>query len=287
MADPIPNAAAGGPPVRRGMRAAWAGAIGLLALALAPAAHADRVLLTFDGSAYGVLPLGRASMDITISDDSSYRAAAQIQSGGLAALFDRTDLRGLSTGAAEGATVSWRTYDLDHAYARKRRVVALRSTPEGPQAQITPMFRASRFPPSPEEKRVARDPISSLVAMSVAVARTGTCAGAYPTFDGRFRYDLVLRVEGRDRHAGGGYVGPVLKCKMRYAPVSGYDSPDNMRKRIPEGEIWFALDGAANFAPPVRVTAPLPLGHAAIRLASFKRARVDVAADATSAVVTP
>ncbi|MBU6371957.1 MAG: DUF3108 domain-containing protein [Alphaproteobacteria bacterium] len=266
------------------MRVAATAAAILCAMATtATPAHADRVLLTFDGSAYGFIPLGHATMDISLGDDS-YRAAAQIKSGGLSALFDRTDLRGVATGAVAGPAVSWRTYDLDHAYARKRRVVALRATPDGPpQAQITPAFRPSVNPVSLEEKRVARDPISSIVAMSVAVARTGTCAGAYPTFDGRFRYDLVLRVEGRDRHAGGGYSGPVLKCRMRYVPVSGYDTPDNMRKRIPEGEIWFALDGTESFAPPVRVTAPLPLGHAAIRLASYKRAQVDVASE----TVTP
>lgn len=260
------------------MRTSAAAMASAMAMAIAAPAHADRVLLTFDGSAYGVIPLGRAAMDISLNDDG-YRATAQIKSGGLAALFDRTDLRGVATGAAAGPSVTWRTYDLDHAYARKRRVVALRATPSGPEAQITPAFRPSIHPPTADEKRVARDPISSIVAMSVAVARSGTCAGAFPTFDGRFRYDLVLRVEGRDRHAGGGYNGPVLKCKMRYVPVSGYDTPDAMRRRIPEGEIWFALDGDMGFAPPVRVTAPLPLGHAAIRLAGYKRARVDVAAD--------
>jgi len=248
-----------------------------LACVLASPAHADRVLLTFDGSAYGFIPLGRAALDISVEGDQ-YRAAAQIQSGGLAALFDRTDLRAVATGEST-PDVGWRTYDLDHSYARKRRVVALRATADGIDARITPPFRISINPPTDADKRGARDPVSSLVAMSVSVARTGTCTGVFPTFDGRFRYDLLLRVEGRDRHRGGGYDGPVLKCKMRYAPVSGYDTPAQMSRRIPEGEIWFALDGDATFAPPIKVTAPLPLGHAAIRLASFKRARVDVTAD--------
>lgn len=251
----------------------------LLALCLAAPAHAERVLMNFDGSAYGIIPLGRAALDISIDLDQ-YQAGAQIQSGGLAALFDRTDLRAASAGVAN--PVGFRTFDLDHAYARKRRVTSIRATETSIDSLSTPAFRVSVDPPTEAQKREARDPLSSLVAMSAAVGRGGTCEGRYPTFDGRYRYDLVLRVEGRDRHAGGGYDGPVLKCRMRYVPVAGYDSPKAMSRRIPEGEIWFALEGAEGFAPPVRVSAPLPLGHATIRLASFKRVRVDVATDTQS-----
>ena len=241
---------------------------------LADPAGADRVVMSFDGSAYGFIPLGRAALDISIDPDS-YEVRAQIQSGGLAALFDRTDLSAVASGGANG--VVWRRYDLDHSYAKKHRMVALQASDAGVAADIRPPFRVSINPPTEADKKGARDPVSSLVAMGVAVARTGSCAGAYPTFDGRFRYDLILRIEGRGRHQGGGYDGPVLKCKMRYTPVSGYDTPGQMSKRIPEGEIWFALDGG-QIAAPIKVTAPLPLGHAAIRLTGYSRPRVDVAA---------
>lgn len=261
----------------RSLRIAAMAAFALVALATGPAG-ADRVVLSFDGSAYGFIPLGRAALDISI-DPETYEARAQIKSGGLSALFDRTDLSAVAAGDAQG--VAWRRYDLDHFYAKKHRKVALQATPAGVVADIRPAFRVSINPPTEADKMGARDPVSSLVAMGVAVARTGNCAGVYPTFDGRFRYDLILRVEGRDRHRGGGYDGEVLKCKLRYRPVSGYDTPGNMSKRIPEGEIWFALDGE-QIAPPVRVTAPLPLGHAAIRLASYSRPRVDVAAGAAA-----
>ena len=252
-------------------------------LAAAPA-HADRIVLTFDGSAYGIIPLGRASLDFSVDPDA-YRVGGQIQSGGLAALFDRTDLRAISTGGADA--IVWRTYDLDHSYAKKRRIVAMKATPDGVNADITPPFRVSINPPSDADKRGARDPLSSIVAMAATVARTGDCTGVYPTFDGRFRYDLTLRVEGRTRHSGGGYDGPVLKCKLRYTPVSGYDTPKQMSKRIPEGEIWFALDGDVALAAPVRVSAPLPLGHATIKLSSYKRARVDVATETVATSPQP
>jgi hypothetical protein len=256
--------------MRRSMNAAIA-ACALCAFATGPAG-ADRVVLSFEGSAYGFIPLGRAALDVSIDPDS-YEARAQIQSGGLSALFDRTDLSAVAAGEAQG--VLWRRYDLDHSYAKKHRKVALQSTPAGIVADIRPMFRVSINPPTEADKAGARDPVSSLVAMGVAVGRTGNCAGTYPTFDGRFRYDLILRVEGRDRHRGGGYDGDVLKCKLRYRPVSGYDTPGAMSKRIPEGEIWFALDGG-QIAAPIRVTAPLPLGHAAIKLATYTRPRVEV-----------
>lgn len=256
---------------------------GALALTLAPAAHAERVVLTFDGVAYGVIGLGTASMDLGV-EAGGYQAAAAIKSSGLAALFDNTDLKARVSGAVDGPRVAWGRYSLDHGYARKRRLVEMRATPGGVEQLVTPDFGFKGDPPpSDEQKRAARDPLSSLVAMAVQVKQTGTCAGVFPTYDGRYRYDLAMRVEGKDTHRGGGYNGPVLKCKLRYTPVSGYKRDTNMGRRIPEGEIWFALEGAETFAPPVRISAPLPLGVASIRLASFKRAEVTIVADAPEA----
>jgi hypothetical protein len=112
--------------------------------------------------------------------------------------------------------------------------------------------------------------------MAIDIGRSRRCEGSYPTFDGRFHYRLELSGGDIDDYEGGGYEGEVLKCTLAYVAVSGYNPRDAGRRRIPEGQIWFALMPDSTFAPPVRISTPLSAGGATIRLASFRRARVDV-----------
>ena len=253
----------------------------LLALAgvlAASPARADRYALDYEGSWLAVASLGAARLDIAVGEDA-YDATATIHSGGLLRLFEHTDLLAAATGAVTPDGLRWRRYDLDHSYSKKRRVTSMRLGDDSAfRALITPNYRIWGTPPASDaDKRASRDPLSSLVAMSTAVARTPACTGTYPTFDGRFRYDLVLSGGARGRYDNGGYVGPILKCRLRYAPVAGYDPRDeNQRRRLPEGEIWFALPAGSNIAPPVRVSMPAPIGHAVISLKRWTRAMVTV-----------
>lgn len=259
-------------------------ALALLALVAAagaatPAA-AERYALEYEGAWLGLATVGQARLDIAVGD-SVYDATAAIRTGGLLRVFEKTDLLAASTGvvAPDGA-VRWRRYDLDHSYAKKRRVTSLRLGEDlSFRSMITPIYRVWGTPPANDaDKRLSRDPLSSLVAMSVDVARTQRCSGTYATFDGRFRYDLVLSGGRRDNDfERGGYEGPVLKCRLRYVPVAGFDTRnENERRRLPEGDIWFALPEGSNVAPPVRVSMPAPVGNAVISLKRWRRASVEV-----------
>jgi hypothetical protein len=73
----------------------------------------------------------------------------------------------------------------------------------------------------------------------------------------------------------------VLKCSLAYIAVAGFQPRDAGRRRIPHGEVWFALMPDTGFAPPVRISTPLSAGGAVIRLESFRRVRVDVQLTAT------
>lgn len=245
---------------------------------LATPAHAERFALEYEGAWFGVATLGTARLDVAVGD-TGYDATATIRSGGLLRLFEKTDLVAASTGDVTPAGLRWRRYDLDHSYSKKRRVTSMRLGEDNAfRALITPTYRLWGTPPASDaDKRTSRDPLSSLVAMSADVARSQRCTGTYPTFDGRFRYDLVLSGGGRGDYDGGGYDGPVLKCRMRYVQVAGYDlRNENERRRLPEGDIWFALVPESNVAPPVKVSMPAPVGRATITLRKWRRAFVDV-----------
>lgn len=251
-------------------------AFAALLLSASPA-WADRFALTYDGFGLGFVPVGGVTVDADVSDDS-YDISATVQSRGILNLFERTNIEASSSGLINDGFVRWRRYDLDHRYSRKRRVIAMTADEHGAiAAEIEPIYRTWGDPAATEaQRRASRDPLSNVVAMAIDVGRSRRCEGTYPTFDGRFHYLLQLGGGDVDEYEGGGYEGEVLKCSLAYIAVSGFNPRDAGRRRIPEGQIWFALMPDTTFAPPVRISTPLSAGGATIRLASFRRARVDV-----------
>jgi hypothetical protein len=254
-----------------------AGLFALLLAAIATPAAADRFTLTYDGAALGFIPIGGVTVDANV-DDTEYEIRASLHSGGLLNIFERTTIEVSASGLIEGDNVIWRRYDLDHHYSRKHRVIDMTVGEDGVvNAQITPTYRLWGDPPaSDEQRRGARDPLSTVVAMAIDVGDTRRCAGAYPTFDGRFYYMLELGGGHIARYRGGGYDGEVLKCSLAYVAVAGYEATDSWRRRIPRGEIWFALAPGARFAPPVHISTPLSAGAGVIRLARWRRVIVEI-----------
>jgi hypothetical protein len=256
------------------MRAAFAFVMLLL---FATPASADRFALTYDGFGLGFVPVGGVTVDADVSDDS-YDISATVQSRGILNLFERTNIQASASGLIDNGWVRWRRYDLDHHYSRKHRTISMQADERGAiTSQIEPIYRTWGEPPATEaEQRVSRDPLSNVVAMAIDVGRSRRCEGTYPTFDGRFHYLLQLGGGEIDEFEGGGYQGEVLKCSLAYIAVSGFNPRDRGRRRVPQGQVWFALMPDTTFAPPVRISTPLSAGGATIRLASFRRALVDV-----------
>lgn len=257
------------------MRAAIA--LAALLFAFATPASADRFALTYDGFGLGFVPVGGVTVDADVSEDS-YDISATLRSRGILNLFERTNIEASASGMIAEGAVRWQRYDLDHRYSRKHRTISMQADESGAiTSQIEPIYRTWGEPPaSEEERRASRDPLSNVVAMAVDIGRTRRCEGDYPTFDGRFHYILRLGGGDIDAYEGGGYEGDVLKCELSYIAVSGFNARDAGRRRIPRGQVWFALMPDTTFAPPVRISTPLSAGGATIRLASFRRASVDV-----------
>ncbi len=246
-------------------------------LGFAAPAAADRFALHYDGVGLGFVPLGGIILDADVTEDS-YEISAMLQSRGLLNLFERTNIEASASGRVEHGAVRWQRYQLDHRYSRKRRVVDMAPGEGGVlAAHIEPNYRTWGHPPANAEQiRIARDPLSSLVAMAIDVGQSRRCAGAYPTFDGRFYYLLELAGGDIDAFDDAGYKGEALKCALAYIAVAGFEAGDAGRRRIPHGQIWFALMPDTSFAPPLRISTPLSAGGAVIRLSRFRRARVGV-----------
>ncbi len=243
---------------------------------LATPAAADRFSLAYDGAGLGFVPLGEMTIDAYVSGED-YTVSATLDSGGLLNLFERTAIRVSSSGRIANSNVWWERYDLDHHYSRKHRVISMVNSGGAVSAEITPNYRLWGDPPATDEQRTrSRDPLSTMVAMAIDVGQTRRCSGSYPTFDGRFHYVLELGGGEIGNFRGGGYEGDVLRCSLAYIAVSGFERTDSGRRRIPQGQVWFALAPNTIFAPPVRISTPLSAGAAVIRLRSWRRAVVEV-----------
>ncbi len=250
-------------------------ALAALFMFATPAA-AERFVLRYEGVGLGVVPLGGITVDADVREDG-YDIAASMQSSGFINVFERTAIEASASGDIRNGAVFWRRYDLDHRYSQKRRQIGMQVGDGGAvSAEITPNYRLWGQPATnDEQRRLSRDPLSSMVAMSIDVGQTRRCTGAYPTFDGRFHYLLELAGGEIDSFDDAGYEGDVLKCSLAYIAVAGYEPRDAGRTRIPHGEIWFALMPDTSFAPVVRIATPWPR-RSVIRLTEFRRARVDV-----------
>ncbi len=259
----------------------------LAALLFATPASADRFALTYDGFGLGFVPVGGVTVDADVSDEG-YDISASLRSRGILNLFERTNIQASASGVITEGVVRWQRYDLDHHYSRKHRTISMRADEAGAiTSQIEPEYRTWGEPPATEEeRRTSRDPLSNIIAMAIDVGRSRRCEGSYPTFDGRYHYLLQLSGGDIDDYDGGGYEGEVLKCDLSYTAVSGFNENDSGRRRVTRGEAWFALMPDTTFAPPVRISTPLSAGGATIRLASFRRAIVDVQYS-TDATTTP
>ena len=262
--------------------------LALLAVLIATPAAADTFSLEYQGAALAIIPLGSITVDATI-EDNGYDIQTHMASGGLLNIFEHMNIAASASGVIEGDRVSWRRYDLDHHYSHKHRTVAMNVAADGAVvAQINPTYRVWGTPPASDtQRRGSRDPLSSMVAMAIDVGEHQRCQGSYPTFDGRFYYRLELSGGSHGHFDSAGYDGEVLKCSMAYVAVAGFEGTDSWgHRRIPQGEIWFALAPNSRFAPPVRVTTPLSAGGAVVRLTHWRRVMVDIQ-DSDTPAVTP
>jgi len=250
------------------IRVALCAFVGLLC---ATSANAETVRLEYEASVLNLVTLGRAGISARI-DASAYAADGSVATSGLAALFDDTRITVRAGGRVSGAALGWTRYDLEHAYARKSRNVAMRRAGAQVTSTITPRFGDMGSPPaSAAQQAASHDPLTALLAMSRAIGRGRICAGAFPVFDGRQHYQLVLSPAARGRYRGGGYDGEAIVCALRYRPVSGFKPMSaEERARIPEARIWFADPAVAGFAAPLRITVPTPLGEGRIDVKRFE-----------------
>lgn len=236
------------------------------ALALAGEARANQISATYEGVAFGVLPFGRAGVDLSVRDDR-YEARGRLNTTGLAALFSKAHADAAAHGSlADGAPAPAR-YSVKHQYMGAARDLSIDWAAADVAVDARPAFRVPGDPaPSAAQRRAGRDPVSTLAAMGIAVAKDRRCDGTWRVFDGHYVYDLTLQTLGPGRYRHDALDLPVLRCRLHQQRIAGYEKPEHLAHAMAPAEIWFATPPGAKAAIVARVTSQLPLGTATIRL---------------------
>jgi hypothetical protein len=245
--------------------------LGLAQVMFATGARAETYRLNYEVAVLGVVVLGSANYEVT-STPTRYAVRANVRTSGLARLFDQTEINVSTIGAVSQAGLTWSRYDISHAYAGKFRRTRMTREAGVVSTEIAPTYRDWGSPPATAaHQRASDDPLSGLFALGRQVGAARNCRGSVLVFDGRQHYRLAVSGGAQAAFNGGGYRGASITCQFRYEPIAGFDMTADERARIPTGQATFALVEGSDFAPPLRLSVPTPLGAAVVDVRGFER----------------
>jgi hypothetical protein len=159
------------------------------------------------------------------------------------------------------------------------------------QVSIVPNTRlpGRTVPVTPEQLEGVLDPMSGAFLTARSENPNGdlnVCNQMLPVFDGRQRYDLVLKPKKAVmvRNTGAtAYSGPAVICRVKFIPIGGYQ-PDNpgiqLMAKSDEIEVWLMPVRGTSMYVPYRIVLPTPVGYGtavvtSVQVAGSKRASND------------
>lgn len=224
-------------------------------IAIAAPAHGAEKSIRY-GVAIAGIPIGKARLGVNVQG-SSYRLDLYAKAKGVSRLF--TDLKG--SGGSAGAVVGngLRPASYAHHFVEDNEPDAVSIGFAGRRAakvaiEPVPTNRADRVPVTGAHKKNVTDPLSALVIRAEGPMRPDLCQRTLPIFDGRQRYDVVMRPLGIRQFKGPreAYRGPVVACSIRYRPVAGHRVNKKQVAYMRDNrnmEIWYAPIGDGLYIP--------------------------------------
>ena len=141
----------------------------------------------------------------------------------------------------------------------------------------------------PGEIKVTKEQVQHVVDPLSGVfltARSGNphgdlsvCNQVIPIFDGRSRYDLVLKPKKRvmvQNRGAGSYTGPAAVCKVKFVPISGYPRGDPGIEQLRQSnqiEAWMVPLQGTDMYVPYRIVMPTSVGYGTAVVTSLRVGR--------------
>jgi hypothetical protein len=220
-------------------------------------AHAMK--LDYDIYAGGLfLVSGALKLDL---DRDRYSAGVEARGGRLVDLMSRWSYKASAEGRVEdGVQVSPEQFRSFRSQRKRKRALNMdydkagnvSVTAQPPQSELSANAVAPEFRPN------TLDPVSAMVGVIATGGATG-CAGTFPVFDGRRRYDVIVTSNGIDtlqRSPRNMHTGEAEKCTILLRPIAGFE-----RDRDEEDFFRYGVDRSATawFARPLASGPPVPV----------------------------
>jgi hypothetical protein len=273
---------------------ALAGAVGLSPASAVEAVSARTIDLTYDVY-LGGLHIFTFDVDMTLQPDR-YRLTAEGGTRGMIAWLYKWDTKLAAEGLDRNGRIEPRRYVAETDWQSNSRTVHLGFAEEGryevqqnPPPEPDPDIEGG-LPETLPEGIV--DPLSFAVAATRALEENGHCDQTVPVFDGRRRFDLVVKHVDETMLPPSSYSfyqGPAVRCSFSMKRISGF------RKSWRSGRQWDAESSAPPtiwLAPirqdlppvPVRYEGAIRLGNIVIHLtnAEVRTERADAIPDQRS-----
>lgn len=164
---------------------------------------------------------------------------------------------------------------------------------DGAVQQISIIPRTPTIPGTIPVRREQLEGVIDPMAGAFLTARSGdpngdlsVCNQLLPVFDGKSRFDLVLKpkrrvmVQNRSRSS---YSGPAAVCRVKFIPISGYRPNDpgiQHMSQSSEIEVWLIPVRGTDMYVPYRIVLPTPMGYGtavitSIQVSGTRRASID------------
>jgi hypothetical protein len=107
-----------------------------------------------------------------------------------------------------------------------------------------------------------------LLSFLRTVGREGRCAGTWPVWDGRRRFDIAVADAGEAQLEASDaaiYAGPALRCRVTFTPIAGFRRPvDEIEPR--PALVWLGPVAGSTLPVPVRAEAETEWGTLTVDL---------------------
>lgn len=210
--------------------------------ASAPVGPEERVNLDYQ-IYFGGLNVIKVGIELGLGPHA-YDVEARTETVGITGYFAPWRSTAVTRGEIDGGRVEPVQHRVNAEWRGKARTTAIdfvdgevTNLVLDPPASIDPR---DEIPPA--LRRGALDPASALLALVRVMGDGKGCAGRFPVFDGRRRYDVVVVERGAETLAPNDYSafeGPAIRCDFHVEPLVVAERPDRKR-RFRSGRAWFA-----------------------------------------------
>ena len=163
----------------------------------------------------------------------------------------------------------------------------------GAVQQVSIVPRRGRIPGTIPVRREQLEGVIDPMSGAFLAARSANpngdlsvCNQMLPVFDGRTRFDLVLKPKKRvmvQNKSRASYSGPAAVCRVKFIPISGYRRGDQGIEHMAQSneiEVWLMPVRGTDMYVPYRIVLPTPVGYGtavitSIQVSGARRASID------------